>query len=398
MNLDARACGFVADRRVMSELTKDKKRRLTIILRVMASLFGVALAGFLVLTFLVLTGLHAPAMLRGSIEERLNASLGGERISIGDIRFQIDGLNKLPRITLEDIKVQGPEAQTRARIPEIRAEFRPIDLLVGRLNPVSVTLFRAELNMKRAANGNIDISIGESGSGSVLEQGGTIAGILSAFDTVLSTPLMSRLRDVRTINSHINLDDQLSGRTWQLTDAGLTLANSEKKKSGTLSFKLDSGGADTAHASVAWLRETGGDKYNFTTRFDGFQTVDIADQVVVFDWLRALDAPVSGSMSLDIFNDGSFGKMSAVLDIGAGSIRQTEQFRPITFRGAKAYVTYDRTAEKLVFDQITLDTGAMKIAAEGQSYLRVLSDPTVGTHIEQLKFPTVSIATETVFA
>lgn len=360
-------------------------------------LSGLLLALLFSGVFLLTTGVSAPDWLRTRIETRLNTSYSSGKIAIGDIHVALFKSSAYASVTLGDVEILDTDGQLRAAVPEVSAEFQPVDFLTGAFRPVTVTLKDARLHLRRDLEGRIDISVGAGDTASFLEQGGSVADLLAAVEQTFKKPAFSQLERVETLTSSVTLDDAFSRRTWLISDTTLVVENSDEALSAGVTFKLQNPTEEPAEASFSWKKQSGEDVSEFTARFSGFRTEDLADQSVAFDWLRILNAPISGSVSLAIDADGSFGQMKGVLDIGAGSLRQTEQIKTTRFSGAKAYLSYDQDEEKISFDQVTLDTDAAHIVAEGHAYLSDRIDRTVGAIIAQLRFTKVDIKPEGVF-
>jgi len=278
-----------------------------------------------------------------------------------------------------------------AVIPEISAEISAIDMLKGNLRPVSIILKQAHFHLKRDAAGMIDISVGSKDQLSGFQERGSLGDILASVEKNFDLPVLNRLRKIVTKNSRVTIEDAWSGRTWQFRDGLISFVTNEKELLGTVNFTLDNPGKSPSRATFSWRKVRGEATSKFRTQFAGFQTNDLADQVVAFDWLRVLDAPISGSFSVAVGADGSFGQMSGVLDVGKGQIRQGAKVRPLKFSVAKAYVSFDPKNQKITFGQISVKADAGEFQADGQAYLHDLTGRSVGSVVAQLHFSKIKI-------
>jgi len=343
-----------------------------------------------------MTGASAPDGLRTRFEDRLNASLTGSAVSIGDIKFALFTSGMNPSVSMHDIAVHDDAAQIRAVLPEVEAELSGLDLLVGKVKLVSVQVKGASLRLKRDADGRFDISVGE-GDGGFLKEAENLGDILNAVETAFSGPDFGQLKHVKATNIRLSLSDDLSGRDWQFHDGELTFINSDDALEGSVTLRLANEWTESAEAIFSWRKQKGGDGSVISSKFSGLRTEDVADQVAALDWLRVLNAPIAGSMSLAVTDDGGFGAFNGVLDIGAGNIRQNAAVTAVQFSGAKAYLSYDDAEQKFSFDQITIDTDAAHIVAEGHAYLSDQIDRSVGALIGQLKFTKFRLNPEGIF-
>lgn len=376
----------------------QEKRLVTRLIRrtisIVATTFLAALIGAVVL---LSAGINAPDWVRTQFQSQLNSNFVDSEVRIGEVTFKLfaDGIN--PSLTATNIEFRDSQGQLRAALPEAAGTLSGKDLLLGVVRPVSIKLNRARLNLKRDSAGNFDLSIGAQDNEEFLKADGSIADALAVMESLFDIPVLAKLQLIEAAGTSVALDDQLSGRNWQFRDGILKFGRGPEDLSGSIAFKLEQAGASPADALFAWRKARGEVTSEFSFKFKGLRTEDIADQVATFDWLRVLDAPIAGSMTLAVQADGSFDEMNGVLDIGSGLIRQNAGAEPFHFAGAKAYLTYDQAEEKFTFSDITIDTEAARIKAEGHAYLSDQIDRTVGAIIGQLTFSQIRLNPEGIF-
>ncbi|MCA8867603.1 MAG: hypothetical protein KDA67_03050 [Rhodobacteraceae bacterium] len=365
---------------------KQKPRRRSLAGRIVNAVLAVLTFSLLVAAVALMLGVNAPDWMRQRLESRLNLTLNSGRIVLGNIRVTAFSTGINPEITLRNVRILNSDGRVRAALPEVVGDFALIDLLKGRLRPVRVVLNGAHLVLNRDENARFDISVGDDAAGTLLRENGSIAEIMQSFEDMLAEDSRARLQEIVSNNMRVDLHDALTGRDWRFYNGRLLFENAPGNLNGTVNFELDNPKGDPAEASFSLRKVKGEATTDFSVRFNGLRARDVADQVVAFGWLRILDAPIAGSMSMDIKPDGAFGEMHGVLDIGAGEILQTEQTEPVRFSGAKAYLSYDQAKEKFTFNQISVKTDETDIVLEGHAYLSDRVDRTVGGIIGQLKF------------
>ncbi|MDQ7079892.1 MAG: AsmA-like C-terminal domain-containing protein [Paracoccaceae bacterium] len=354
-------------------------------LLVLLLLAGVITAG----AFVAIGGIRAPDWVRQRVEARLNANLPDMHLSIGDIRLAPLGRDLNPVVRIAGIELRDAQGNLRAALPQLAASFAGSALLQGKLWPVSISMEGARIRMRREANGRFDVSIGRGENApetAPQSASGSVGEIMDRVDAILALPFLSRLERIESKDVDLRVDDQMSGRRWVFTKGDLTLLNMADELRASVNFALENRqGADaTASFGLRWNKKNRNSE--FSTRFSGLKTRDLADQVAAFDWLRVLDAPLGASMTLDLGPDGKLGRMHGALNIGAGKLRQPESAPPVTFRGASAYLSYDPEKQKFTFDEITLDTDAAHVKVEGHAYLSDRIDRSVGGLIGQFRF------------
>ncbi len=435
----------------MTILEKRRKSRIVGLLwRFLAALVLTGFALGVAVGLVITSGVTAPEWLRSRIEERINQNLSGMRVVIAGIRLAPFGPDLNPSLSITGAELRDADGRLRVALPSLTGTFSARALVDCRLRPIAIRMSGARLLLRRAPGGRFDISIGRRGeTGAGLPEGarpasapagsmapedagagdagagdaggrdrvtspaatfapgppsdipasvsGSLRDIIERLDQILAWPVLSRLDQIQSTDTVLFLDDRVSGRRWTFRDGAMEIRRREGGLEASVNFVLDNKRGAMAHAAFTWRRLKGQGNSEFSTRFSGVRTLDLADQVVAFDWLRVLDAPLSGAMTMDIGADGSLGRMHGVLDIGAGRVRQAASAPAVRFRGAKAYLSYDPEDQKFTFDQVVLDTDAAHIEAEGQAYLSDRVDRTVGGLIGQFRFRKLRLDPEGVF-
>ena len=352
----------------------------------------------------VKSGISAPAWINTQIEQRLNAAIEPMRINIGSVDLKLTADSLSPSLVFSGVRVLDGDQKLRAVLPKVQGQVDGWELLMGRIRPTRLIIQAASLSLVRDAEGRFDISIGDAISATgqaqdvtTLQERGTVPDIVEKFEKILEKPFLHKLQKIEADGIYVRLDDALSKRNWQFRQGVMTFESGQTTLAASVTFEVHSADKPIAGATFAFNKTKGQQVVDFSTRFNGVRAKDVADQVAALDWLRLLDAPIAGSVSLSVQPDGSFGDLFGVLDIGAGQLFAAEDTRPVKFAGAKAYLTYEKDLEKLTFNQISIDTEVARIDAEGHAYLSDRIDRTVGAVIGQLKFTKVVVNPDGVF-
>lgn len=349
-------------------------------------------------------GINVPDWMRQSLETRLNAAVAPFALKVGRIEVTLfaEGLN--PSVSVNNVRLLDEDQKLQVALPQISSVLSGADLIFGRIKPVRLNIDRARLNMRRDSEGRIDISMAgdpdeeQNAEQSVeAEQNLSPSEIVANLEKVFERPFLDKLEQVTSAEMSVLLIDDLTERTWDFHNGSLSMDNRPTDLAVTMTFQLLNPTAEAASASFSLTKVKGVAQAEFSSRFSGFRTKDVADQVAALNWLRVLKAPISGSVSLTMQTDGSFGDLYGVLDIGAGQLVPGGETKPVRFKGAKAYLTYAKAEEKLTFNQISIDTDAGRLEAEGHAYISDRIDRTVGAVIGQLKINKLLINPEGVF-
>lgn len=346
----------------------------------------------------VRSGISAPVWVNTQVEQRLNAAIEPMQIKIGSIDLKLAPGSLSPSLAFSSVRILDGDKKLRAILPKVQGRVDGWEFLMGRIRPTRLEIHAASLRLLRDDEGRFDISIGDAGSITGLtqdvttfEQRVTVPDIVAKFENFLGKPFLQKLQKIQADDIYVRLDDALSKRNWQFRQGVMTFENNESALSANVTFELQNADEPVAGATFTFSKNKGQQAVDFSTRFKGVRAKDVADQVAALDWLRLLDAPIDGSVSLSVQPDGSFGDLFGVLNIGAGQLFAAEDTRPVKFISAKAYLTYEKDLEKLTFNQISIDTEAARIEAEGHAYLSDRIDRTIGAVIGQLNFTKVVV-------
>ncbi|MFQ5438044.1 MAG: hypothetical protein ACE5DK_04345, partial [Paracoccaceae bacterium] len=349
-----------------------------------------------VVTFLLTMGISVPDRVLGRLENRLNAALPGGHVSIRDAQLILSQSQPIPVAVLSGIEFRDPQGRVMAVLPELRAELEPVELLLGRLRPAHISVIGGEADVRRDRDGRINIALGTSGDALFTR---SLADALSGAEKLFGISFLEDLQTITTLESRVTYHDGLTGRIWRFRDGAFVFQNDADEVSAEVTFRLENKTAAAAEATFTLRKMRGEARSQFLTRFSGLRSGDLSDQVVAFSWLKILDAPISGSVSLEIDAKGGFGAMSGVLDIGEGRISGGAGNGRLTkFSGAKTYLSFDPEQKKLTFDQITLKIGESELIAEGHAYLDDLIGRSVNSITAQLRFSKILLSRQDLFA
>ncbi|MFP4328327.1 MAG: DUF3971 domain-containing protein, partial [Paracoccaceae bacterium] len=134
-------------------------------------------------------------------------------------------------------------------------------------------------------------------------------------------------------------------------------------------FALLSGRAGVAMLELNAESATGSSTLAFGMSFEDMASDDIATQSAALAWLEVLRAPISGALRGTLGETGALGPLHATLQIGEGVLQPSDATRPIPFRSAHSYFTYDPVSATLRFDEFALQSEWISARAEGSATL-----------------------------
>ncbi|SLN09722.1 AsmA family protein [Roseovarius litorisediminis] len=309
--------------------------------------------------------ISAPEYLRKKIVDRANTGLHGITLAFGDVAVVLSR-DLVPRLVLQNVRVHNNAGATLLNLSDVQSTVALKPLLKGQLQPASIRLSGAQLRLRRAANGTINIALGEAGSWA---EETNLAAMIERIDAVLLQPQFATLDSVTADSLTMRYEDVRADRTWIVDGGRMSLT----RKGDDLQIRADFsllGARDYATTlEMNYAGRIGELAANVGFSFEDMPTQDIAGQSPALAWLGALDAPISGALRASIDGNGELGPLNAALQIGAGVLQPTPETKPIAFTSARSYFTYDPKAQRIQFNDLSLVSKWVTAQAEGQAIL-----------------------------
>lgn len=325
--------------------------------------------------------LHLP-MLERRVEAEINRNLLNSRVDVGSVSLASKDDNFASVIKLQDLEIRDASGRRLARVPDVVTDFSFIDFVKGRLRPQKITITGAELLLRRDSDGRLNfVADTEEEGASQFE-----TDLFDTVDTIFGHKILSKLTSIDFLDMDVHYFDQLSLRNWNLKDSVISLSKEDDRYAARAILALQSAGKTVTTGIFNGSRTLGDDHADLGFHFTNALPSDVADQVAAFDWLRILDAPISGSMKVALARDGAISGLSGVLEIGAGRITQTPASEQVEFNAAKAYFTYDDKTDGFEFNEVSIDTDAGSVLAEGYANLIRPSGRSVSSMVGQFRF------------
>ena len=328
-----------------------------VVLAAAAVVYGMSLLG---------TQVRAPDWLRDKIVQQVNRADGGYQVSFGEVSI-IMSRDWVPRLMLRDVQVSRRDGEPLITLSDIQGTVALRPLMNGELHPASVYLSGAQVLLRRASDGTVDLTVGESGS--TVDRAPGMVALIEELDRFLLRSQFAELDRAEADNLTIRYEDARAGRAWTVDGGRLAL----NRDGDTLNIRGDFallGGRDYATTlDLSYRGRLGDTAAEFGFSFEDMPAGDIAGQSPALAWLGALEAPISGALRGSIDADGDFGPLNATLQIGAGVLQPTEVTRPIAFTGARSYFTYDPDRQRMRIDEFSVDSDWGSAQAEGTAYL-----------------------------
>lgn len=303
--------------------------------------------------------LIAPAWLGARIEARIEAQSPGLDIAFSELSLVFeDGWR--PRVRMRDLRLVLPETGTRLLLNEITARLARAPLLRGQLQPREITVLGAQLRLRRRADGSFDIVSQQPRAG-----GRDMAEAMDELKAALDTPQLAALDRIEGLGLTLVYEDLRADRRWSLDGGRLVLDRDGDALVIRGDFSVLGG------RSYATLIES-----SYTTRIDrrggdlqlnvqDMPAEDLATQSPALAWLGVLRAPLTGALRVALEEGGVLGPLHATLQIGQGALRPSDGTRPIPFRAARSYFSYDPASRMLRFDEFSVESRWVSFLSDG---------------------------------
>jgi len=345
---------------------RRSRRRVTLLWAMRGTVLLVFLAGFAGLMVVGQT-LQAPPWLQSRVESRLARALEGGAIRFGGVYFVI---NKgwRPRLRLRDVELSDAGGRVIARLADAEASLAMRPLLRGQVQPKRIVLNGASAALRRDAEGQVSLSLGGQGGGTV-GQASTLAQLLESLDAVFLHPQLSALSSVELTSLSLEYEDLRQGRGWTLDGGQVLITRGGGDLRIATEFSLLSGRDFASRFEANYTSTLGQPAASFGISIEDLAAADIAAQAPALAWLQVLDAPISGALRGGIDAAGTLTPISATLQIGQGALQPNPKTRPIPFASARTYFTYDPAQQRLSFAEVAVDSAWGAAQAEGVAYL-----------------------------
>lgn len=338
--------------------------------------------------------ISAPSWIVRDVEARAGEVLAGGSLDFADMKITI-GTDLHPRLVLSGTVLRDADGAILARVPRIESLLSPRGALQGRVLAQDIHLTGAQLSLRRGGDGTVALAFDQGGEARAAAAG--FVGLLDQFDGVFDQGALEALEQVRADGLIINYTDARAGRSWILDNGRIALDLSNDAIDMRADVAVLSGRAYVTTAQFSYVSARGTRAADIGVNITDAAAADIASQSPLLSWLGVLDAPISGAVRGQLDDDGALVTASATLQIAAGQLQPALQTRPIPFRAARTYLTFDPARDRLTFDLLEIDSDYGTLTGTAQTYLREYRDGWPEALLGQVQFSDLTVAPDGVF-
>jgi hypothetical protein len=344
-----------------------------------------ALLGVAVVVLLALGGLWArlfvgpmavPDAMQARIEATINDAMTTGDVSVGDMRLALPQGGRAPAIEFRDVALTAPDGELRAVFPGLQVRVAPGPLVGGALRVRSVIVTDAGVNLRRAEDGRLDLGFAGADPSEAPATEVSLADTLARLDRMFSSAIFSELQDVRGEGMDVLLTDAMTGRDMRLHGATMMLVREGGQLGLSVGGRLD--GSRNATLDIALSRNAGDGQTEVSVVFDTLAARDLAASSPALAWLDLMRAPIDGSLSATLGDDGTLGAVDGQLQIGAGFVTLPGQDEPVPFNAMAARLAYDPDTRRAELRDVRLSSDQLSFTARGHADVAPEGDIYVG--------------------
>ncbi|MES2434681.1 MAG: DUF3971 domain-containing protein [Pseudomonadota bacterium] len=381
---------------------KPKKRHRT---GLGGRLFCLALIFGIIFGILGLSGkpIPMPTWVVAEIEQRANTAIAKAlpeaAIAIGGVEITVE--DWVPRLRLDDLRVLKANNQALLILPDLRVTLDPGALLHGQFRARSLKIVGAHLQVTRDRDGNFDLSLGGTEMQPKIR---SLPELFDAVDRAFASPAAAHLTTIEAEALTLTLQDQGSGRQFDLGDGRLQLENRASEVAAEVSLSLISS-ATPARAVLTIVSQKTDDQARISAQIEGVAAKDVATLAAPFAFAGVLDAPISGEIHTTLRAEG-VAALEASLSFGKGALQPSPEARPIAFDSASMAMRYVPDQGRMDLTALSVQSPTLRVKATGHSYLvradgsRILGPlarEVPDAYLTQLEFSQVMIDPEGLF-
>lgn len=334
---------------------------------------------------LIGTRVAVPDWVRAHVAEKINADLDGLTLAFGDMSILLQD-NWIPEMAMRNVVITDDSGAPLIQLSNVQGTSALSGLLRGKIRPGSIRVSGAQVVVRRSADGMLNVEMGDAGG--TVRDATTAVDLIEQIDDIAARPHFASLTSVVAENLTLRYEDARAGQAWNVDGGQIDIARDEDAIVMTADLALLGNRNFATTMSMIFRSEIGSTATDLTLIFEDMPAQDIAGQSPALSWLEALDAPISGGLSIQIDDAGQLGPLAASLDIGEGRLSPNDTARPIAFQHAGADLSYDPQTSIITFNGLELDSQWITTRIAGQTQLIGMEDGWPDTLTSQFKAAT----------
>ncbi len=330
---------------------------------------------------------------------RLSNTLVGQRFAIESVSFSLARQDRFAGITAHNVALISDDGSVLLSVPQVDVKFTMLDLVRGEIRPERVTFSGAEVFVRKTISGAFKLSLGRESApiDAPVGSGNDLSNLVSGSEFLRNVPELAKLAEVAITGARVNYRDDAANRSWQVEAGKAVLRALPSGYSTSISGKLVQADGRGAIVNVQAKQDVVTGNSHVNVEFRDATPFDLADQFPALDWMRVLNAPVSGKLDLDVQADGTLLAFGGGLNIGTGSVVQAAS-TPAVFQAATMQFIYDPKSAIFNLSALDIDSAAFRMKSSGTVALGDFDARQVKTMVAQLNLREISVDPNGMFA
>ena len=309
--------------------------------------------------------------LRDDAQKMLAQTFEGDLVALGQLEARFDPETRALVILARDVTVAESHGEVIARAPRLEAGFAVESLLLGRIEPVTVSITGGAISIVRRADGAVGIGLGSvervSATARQPARGGDDSASLFQLlqDPASSRGVLGKLRQVDIQDASVRIVDAITGIAWLVDAASVVLDRDDSRIRAELAGQL----ATPSGFAPLEVRIQAGAALNtllLEARVSDLSPAAIAPGIGPLSVLRVLDAPISLDLLVNATRESGIRGASLILDIGAGQVlREGES---TAFTGGALHLNFDPDVGELTLSAGRVDSEVFTAELNGRIY------------------------------
>jgi len=270
-----------------------------------------------VAAWLLSTGPVSLGLLTPYLKEALTLGQSDIRVELDDTILTWAGWDRTLDIRAIGVRLLNERGESIAVIPEVSLGLSGRALLDKRVVPTSLDLLRPTLRLFRTRDGRLDFGFGAN------IRATTNKAALAFADKLLNPSAKDRedgfLSRISILNADVILVDRASKTTWRAPWADISLTRTATGIDGKIVADAEIGGA-TSRITASGHFDARDGKLGLEVLLADFEPSRLAVQIPELEAIKALVAPVSGTLALTLFEDGRYSPLVFDLNGGPGIV------------------------------------------------------------------------------
>ncbi|MEL7256038.1 MAG: DUF3971 domain-containing protein [Pseudomonadota bacterium] len=337
------------------------------------SVVALCAAAAIGLMSLVGTRVALPEWARAQISELINADIDGMSLAFGDLSILVED-NWMPQLSMQDVVLTDEVGVPLVQLSDVQTTTGLGGIWEGELRPSTIRLAGIQLLVRRDVDGQINFQLGGAGNAGGDDRVAGLDGFIDWMDRFATRDRYALLSRVSAENLTLRYEDARAGQAWNVDGGQIEFTRDGNSLVMNADLTLLGNRAFATTLAMVMRSDIGSGATDMTFTFEDMPAQDIAGQSPALSWLEALDAPISGGLSVQVDEDGQLGPLAASLDIAAGTLRPNDTARPIAFDHAGAQLKYNPATSIMTFERLAVASQWITTEIQGQTRLQGMED------------------------